>query len=50
MREAVSTLLREMIDFLVLEFGLSEDIRALLLSISPTTIDRKLRKQNKGTS
>ena len=40
----LAPLLRGMIDFLVLEFGLSEDIRALLLSVSPATIDRKLRK------
>jgi hypothetical protein len=37
-----------MIDFLVQEFNMSEDIRALLLSVSPATIDRKLRKQKRA--
>jgi hypothetical protein len=30
--------------FLVLEFNLSEQLQALLLSVSPATIDRKLKK------
>jgi hypothetical protein len=34
-----------MIAFLAHEFNLSEDIQALLLSVSPATIDRKLRKR-----
>jgi hypothetical protein len=33
-----------MIDFLALEFSLDEDICALLNSVSPATIDRKLKK------
>jgi hypothetical protein len=37
-----------MTDFLFQEFTLSEEIRALLLSVSPATIDRKLRKQKKS--
>jgi hypothetical protein len=36
-----------MAGFLVKEFNLSEDICTLLLSVSPATIDRKLRKQKK---
>jgi hypothetical protein len=41
----LAPLVRGMIDFLVPEFGLSEDIRALLLSVSPATADRKLRRE-----
>ena len=41
----LSPLLRGIIDFLVLEFNLSEDLRRLLLSASPATIDRKLKKE-----
>ena len=41
----LAPLLRGMIGFLVLEFNLTQDISALLLSVSPATIDRKLRKQ-----
>jgi hypothetical protein len=41
----LAPLMRGMIDFLVKAYGLNEDMRALLLSVSPATIDRKLRKQ-----
>ena len=41
----LAPLVKGMIDFLVIEFTLSEDIRTLLLSVSPATIDRKLRKE-----
>jgi hypothetical protein len=40
----LAPILRGMITFLVPEFGFSEEIRSLLLSVSPATIDRKLRK------
>jgi len=40
-------LLRGAIGFLVSEFCLSEEIRTLLLSVSPATIDRKLRKEKR---
>ena len=40
----LSALIRGMIDFLVLEFSLSEEMGALLKKVSPATIDRKLRK------
>jgi len=43
----LAPLLKGMIGFLVQEFSLSEDMRALLLSVSPATIDRKLRNQKK---
>ena len=43
----LAPLVKGMIDFLVQEFSLSEDARTLLLSVSPATIDRKLRKQKK---
>ena len=43
----LAPLLRGMTDFLVQEFSLSEEARALLLSVSPATIDRKLRKRKK---
>jgi hypothetical protein len=41
----LAPLIRGMIDFLVLEFGLDEDICVLLNSVSPSTIDRKLKKE-----
>jgi hypothetical protein len=41
----LAPLIRGMIDFLVLEFGLGETIRTLLLSVSPSTADLKLRKE-----
>ena len=44
----LAPLVKGMIDFLVREFSLSEDARTLLLSASPATIDRKLRKQKKA--
>jgi len=40
----LSPMVKGMISFLVLEFNLSEQLKALLLSVSPATIDRKLRK------
>jgi hypothetical protein len=43
----LAPLLKGMAGFLVQEFNLGEDIRALLLSVSPATIDRKLRNQKK---
>jgi hypothetical protein len=44
----LAPLVKGMMDFLVQEFNFSEDIRALLSSVSPATIDRKLRKQKKA--
>src|SRR5215469_8494463 len=41
----LAPLIRGMIAFLVLEFDLSEELCALLLSVSPATIDRKLKKE-----
>jgi hypothetical protein len=41
------SLVKGIIDFLVEEFALNEDTRALLSSASPATIDRKLRKRKK---
>ena len=41
----LAPLVRGMIVFLVKEFDLNEGIRTLLQSVSPATIDRKLRKQ-----
>jgi hypothetical protein len=41
----LSPLVRGMIDFLVIEFNLCDEIRALLETASPATIDRKLRKE-----
>ena len=41
----LSPLIKGMIDFLVFEFGLNEELRSLLLSVSPATIDRKLKKE-----
>jgi hypothetical protein len=43
----LAPLLKGMAGFLVQEFNPSEDMRALLLSVSPATIDRKLRNQKK---
>jgi len=43
----LAPLLKGMEGFLVQEFNLSEEVRALLLSVSPATIDRKLRNQKK---
>jgi len=43
----LAPLLKGMAGFLVQEFNLSEEIRALLLSVSPATIDRKIRNQKK---
>jgi len=40
----LAPLLRGMIAFLILEFNLSEELCGLLLSVSPSTIDRKLKK------
>jgi hypothetical protein len=41
----LSPLIRGIIFFLVVEFNLSDEIRALLETVSPATIDRKLRKE-----
>jgi hypothetical protein len=43
----LAPLLKGMAGFLVQEFNLSEEIRALLLSVSPATIDRKIRNRKK---
>ena len=40
----LAPLIRGMIEFLVKDFTLDEDIRLLLQSVSPATIDRKLKK------
>jgi len=40
----LAPLIRGIIDFLVADFKLSEDMRCLLLAVSPATIDRKLKK------
>ena len=40
----LAPLIRGILDFLAEEFSFSDDIRALLLAVSPATIDRKLRK------
>ena len=40
----LAPLIRGMIGFLVIEFGLSDQFRVLFETISPSTIDRKLRK------
>ena len=40
----MTPLIRGMIDFLVLEFNLSEPLGALLKTVSLVTINRKLRK------
>jgi hypothetical protein len=44
----LAPLLKGMAGFLVQEFNLSEEIRTLLLSVSPATIDRKLRSRKKA--
>ena len=41
----LAPLVRGMIDFLGVEFTLSTTMRTLLLSVSPATIDRKLKKE-----
>ena len=41
----LAPLIKRMISFLVLEFNLSDGTRDLLLSVSPATIDRKLKKE-----
>jgi len=41
----LAPMMRGMIGFLVQEFGLNEQMYALLESVSPATIDRKLRKE-----
>jgi len=41
----MAPMLKGMLDFLVLEFNLSDEISALLRSVSPATIDRKLKKE-----
>src|SRR5215469_14789546 len=41
----LAPLIRGMLAFLILEFHLSEDLCALLLSVSPATIDRKLKEE-----
>jgi hypothetical protein len=40
----LAPLVRGMMSFLVPEFNISEELQALLQSVSPATIDRKLRK------
>jgi hypothetical protein len=40
----LSPLIKEMMAFLIIEFSLTEELQTLLLSVSPATIDRKLRK------
>ena len=40
----LAPLIRGMIGFLVIEFGLSDQFQALLETISPSTIDRKLKQ------
>jgi hypothetical protein len=41
----LSPLMKGMITFLVVEFNLSDDMRTLLETVSPATIDRKLKKE-----
>jgi len=43
----LAPLIRGMINFLVIEFNLNENIRALLETVSPATIGRKLKKAKK---
>ena len=43
----LAPLVKGMMGFLVPEFNLSEEMQALLQSVSPATIDRKLRKAKK---
>jgi hypothetical protein len=44
----LAPLIKGMAGFLVQEFNVGEDMCALLSSVSPATIDRKLRKQKKA--
>jgi hypothetical protein len=41
----LSPLIKGIISFLVIEFSLSDEMRALLETVSPATIDRKLKKE-----
>ena len=41
----LSPLVRGMMSFLVIEFGLSDQFQALLETLSPSTIDRKLKRE-----
>jgi hypothetical protein len=41
----LSPLMKGMINFLVVEFNLSDEMRTLLVTVSPATIDRKLKKE-----
>jgi hypothetical protein len=41
----LAPLIRGMIDFLVAEFDLSQELRALLETVSPAVIDRKLKRE-----
>ena len=41
----LAPLIRGMINFLVLEYNLTEELRTLLETISPATIDRRLKKE-----
>lgn len=43
----LAPLIRGMMNFLIAEFKLSDEIRALLETVSPATIDRKLKKEKK---
>jgi hypothetical protein len=43
----LAPLVRSAIDFLVPEFAIDEKLRALFLSVSPATIDRKLKGEKK---
>ena len=43
----LAPLVKGMMGFLVPEFNLTEELQALLQSVSPATIDRKLRKAKK---
>ena len=45
MRETAGTPHAGMMSFLVIEFGLSDQFQALLETISPSTIDRKLKRE-----
>jgi hypothetical protein len=41
----LSPMIRLMIEFLVIEFNMSEELRALFMAVSASTIDRKLRSE-----
>ena len=43
----LAPLIRGIINFLVIEYGLDYTLKALLETVSPATIDRKLRKEKK---